>query len=165
MRFHRYGHVLERDIEWDELISEQQRDGLLWAHAENSGCESEYVEVAKWNGPARRYERYVHVKCLDFRLPDMPDASDDETAIEAAKRINAAAGWHDNGDHPIVHSMPNANELTELEKYCKELIDQREQAKTAKAEYVRDNCNRLAEQAIEQITFLIGKLTKHATVA
>jgi hypothetical protein len=105
MRFAIYGAAGSRSISLDEIVAEQQADQMLFAHAEDSGCESCYVEVAKWSNSRKRWERYAFCKCLDYRLPEMPDASDEDTAIEAARRINEPC--YTEGRASVVHTLPN----------------------------------------------------------
>lgn len=92
-------------ISYAELIELERKEGGLFARAENSGSESYYVEVCRWNEQARRLERFAFAKAYDFRFPDAPDASDLETARLAARRINRHS---DLGDlTPLVHRLPN----------------------------------------------------------
>lgn len=102
IRFTIYGDELFTGITLEELIAAQEKDGLFWARAENSGSESTYCEVARWNHTTVRWERFCFAKCLDHRLPDAPDASDKDTAIALANMINLC-----NETVSIVHSMPN----------------------------------------------------------
>ncbi len=102
IQFAKYGSGY---ITLDDILVIQNETKMLWAHAEDSGCESCYCEVARWNERTERWERFCVVKCLDYRLPELPDASDEETAVELAKRINEPL-W-DDGRASIVHSMPN----------------------------------------------------------
>jgi hypothetical protein len=104
MTFTIYGQP-HQSISFDDLLAIQKEHGMLWAHAEDSGSESCYCEVARWNEKARRWERFCHLKCMDYRLPELLDASDEQTAIKLAERINALLHCGDRAS--IVHSMPN----------------------------------------------------------
>ena len=96
-----YANVLSRDMPLSELIALNESGDLL-ARAENSGCESCYVEVARWSDD-KGWRRYAFSKCLDYRLDGMEDASDEATAEEIAKRINDAA-WH-KGKVSFIHNL------------------------------------------------------------
>jgi hypothetical protein len=88
-----------------DLLAIQAEDGTLWAHAEDSGSESCYCEVARWNHVEVQWERFAHCKMMDYRLSDLPEASDEATATEAARRINKPLWFDDRA--PVVHSLPN----------------------------------------------------------
>jgi hypothetical protein len=92
----------------DLLKLQVESGGDLLARAEDSGCESTYWEVARWNEARRRWERFAFEKCLDVFRSDVPglsaDAGDQETAEAVAKIINDAA-WH-KGRMTWVHTLP-----------------------------------------------------------
>ena len=104
MKFSLYGNNDGASISLDGLLEMQRNEGMLWAHAEDSGSESCYCEVARWNEAARRFERYAFAKCADDRFPELPEATDVKTAEHAAQLINNVTPQV---RLPIVHRMPN----------------------------------------------------------
>jgi len=102
---HSENHPFLGGITLEALLDEQKKDGIYWAHAEDSGCESCYCEVARWSDERGRWERFACLKAYYYRLPELPDASDEETAGAIADQINALAYWH--GRANIVHRMPS----------------------------------------------------------
>lgn len=92
MKFTVYGQYMDPDIPIEDLIESNRESGEFIARAEDSGSESTYVEVAKWSHTRHRWERCCFCKCMDYRLPGHEDATDRQTAIEAARLINEAGG-------------------------------------------------------------------------
>lgn len=111
MRFKLYGEPFNY-IELDALIAQQKELADLWAHAEDSGSESTYVEVARWNHSGQRWERFAFLKMLDVDMP----GSDDEKADTLAEQINSAARHSRRAS--IVHSMPNWTEIAPVNCYA-----------------------------------------------
>lgn len=96
-----------KTITLEELIAIQvETVGDLWAHAEEGVNESCYLRVARWNYQAERWEAFAGIKCMDYRFPEAPDATDEETAELAAKKINEGFSWSTNGRTRIVYNMP-----------------------------------------------------------
>lgn len=108
MKFNLYGADPWATIAMEGLLEMQREEGMLWAHAEDSGSESCYCEVARWNAATRRYERFAFCKCADYRFPELPDATDEVTAEHAAQLINDLIPC--NMRVPIVHRLPNWSE-------------------------------------------------------
>lgn len=104
MKFHLYGADPWASISLEQLLEMQREHGALWAHAEDSGCESCHCEVARWNDARKRYERFAFCNCHDYRFSEMPDASDEATAEHAAKLINDLT--HLAARPPIIHLLP-----------------------------------------------------------
>lgn len=96
-----------KTISLDDLVALQQETvGDLWAHAEEGCNESCYVRVARWNHDVERWEAFACAKCMDYRFPEAPDATDEETAELAAQKINTGFSWSTNGRTRIVWNMP-----------------------------------------------------------
>lgn len=105
MKFNLYGADPWATIALEGLLELQREEGMLWAHAEDSGSESCYCEVARWNAATQRYERFAFCKCADYRFPELPDATDDVTAEHMAKLINELIPCKQR--LPIVYRMPD----------------------------------------------------------
>lgn len=104
-KFNLYGADPWATISLDGLLEIQREHGALWAHAEDSGSESCYCEVARWNDARKRYERFAFCNCHDYRFPELPGARDEATADQGAKLINSLSNLAPRS--PIVHSLPN----------------------------------------------------------
>ena len=84
-----------------ESIIALQTDTMdLFAHAENSGSEGCYVEIARWSYTRQRWERFAFCKLFNEEIEGL-------SAVDAAKKIAAQI----NGVYPeesaIVHRMPS----------------------------------------------------------
>ena len=79
----------------------------LWAHAERSGSEGCYVEVARWSELRQRWERFAFAKVFGGEIKEQPDLGDNETAILLANFINERMK---NTVITIVHNFPSFNE-------------------------------------------------------
>jgi len=96
-----------------ELLDEARaHDGDFWAHAEDSGCEGTYIEVARWqDGPGDtwgRWCRYCFLKVFGGELPTLACDPDSDlnghgTALAMADEINAASGTR---AAAIIHNFP-----------------------------------------------------------
>ena len=105
MKFSIYGsNTAWAEIDLLELLQMQSTDGDLWAHAETSGCESCYVEVARWNHAAQQWQRFCFFKIDGWRFPEIDDCTDGHTAELLARRINSTT-WQARA--AVVHRMPN----------------------------------------------------------
>ena len=92
-------------ISLDEIVAMQKDSaGDFWGHAEDGGNESCFVRVARWNYQDDRWEAFAGLKCMDYRFPESPDVTDEETAEIAARKINDASLW--SGRHRIIVGMP-----------------------------------------------------------
>ena len=112
IRFAKYGSsALGGGVSLADLITESKETSYLWAHAEDSGCESCYVEVAKWDDKHKAWFKYAFLKTLDvlrgleLELECSEDASDEEVAVLIAKKINDVS-WEE-GRASIVGAMAN----------------------------------------------------------
>lgn len=102
IRFELYGDVWHA-LTLEEMLAAQAEHHNLWARAENSGSESCYCEVAVWNDDARQWQRFATCKCMDYRLPELPEATDAATAEALAAMINK-----DQDERiAVIHRMPN----------------------------------------------------------
>lgn len=104
MKFHLYGTDPWAAITLDALLEMQRGDGDLWAHAEGRDRGCCHCEVARWNHARTRYERFAFCNCHDYRLPEMPDATDEATAEYAARLMNDLSCFAQFA--PVVHSLP-----------------------------------------------------------
>ncbi len=88
-----------------DMLAESAK-GMLLARAEQSGCEGCYIEVAKWNETAKKWQRYAFEKVFggeDGKEPETATA----TAERIAKEINAAG----NVEHgSFIHGLENYEE-------------------------------------------------------
>lgn len=98
--FCRYGGNGD-SITLDELKQLQRETGSLFAHAENSGCEGCYVEVARYNNAANCWQRFAFLKCFGGEHASNEDASAEETARLFAAEISPRAC------DSFIHSLPN----------------------------------------------------------
>jgi hypothetical protein len=106
-RFHLYDDADPcRSIMLDDLLHMQRQDVCLWAHAEASGSESCYCEVARWNYDAApaAWQRFAWCKLADTAI-GWPHQDDAERARGLAEIINGGPGLA-----PIVHGLPNYSE-------------------------------------------------------
>lgn len=71
-----------RHVTWKQLV----RIPFLLARAEESGCEGCYVEIAKWNPHAGRYERFAFQKFFGGELWD--GVNDRTVAARIALMVN-----------------------------------------------------------------------------
>lgn len=94
-----------KSITLTELLEQQRSHQMLFARAEQSGCEGTYVEVAIWNENHRQWQRYAFLKCFGGEHPELPDAGSIETATRYARDINAIAHVND-VQWSIVHTLP-----------------------------------------------------------
>lgn len=76
--------------------------GEILARPEHSGCEGCYVEVARWNGTAGRWERFAFEKLFGSEIH--PDWSAERTAGHLAAIINRR---HGNAHASLIHTLPN----------------------------------------------------------
>lgn len=126
MSYSLYGTAGMRAATIDQLKAENKESGLLFARAENSGCEGCYVEVAKWNEERRRWERYAFEKYFGGEHPDDTDAAGvygyaADTAQRFADDINAAANPH--GENvSFIHSLPDYGERPAWLDTLKEIV-------------------------------------------
>lgn len=111
-KFCRYGATKpeSRDIGLDELIQIRERQGGgLFANLEYSGCESCYVEVARWIEPGCEkpggWRRFAFLKMMDVYISDSsgePIDIDEKTLGQLIVRaINDPGGVSDS----FVHSL------------------------------------------------------------
>jgi len=104
MRFSRYGSALDY-YTLEELTMLQKQDGLLFAHAELSGSEGCYCEVAIWNDRNRRFEKLCFYKFFSNEHPVLPSASAEAAAKYYAEMINSLSAQGELS--PIVNRMPH----------------------------------------------------------
>jgi len=100
----------DRRISYEQLLAEQRRDGMLYARAEQPGCEGCSVEVARWSEARWRWERYALHKFLDGDDPQFPSCT--EAACHFAKEIDQA-GARVTPFSPIIARMPAWVDKTE----------------------------------------------------
>ena len=101
-----YDHSGPDYISLEDLVALNRKDGDLFAHAERSGCEACYVEVARWCFDKHCYRRWAFCKFFGGEVPEIPDANDVETCRHVARIINEANSVY--GDlAPVLHRMKN----------------------------------------------------------
>lgn len=90
-RFHQCG-ASNKSLSTHELREFNTKTGELLARAENSGCESCYVEVARWSQDRSRWEWFCFEKMMDVCFMDDQgeciDISDWDKAVAIADYIN-----------------------------------------------------------------------------
>ena len=103
--FQRYCVVATR---WVPAITLQQLCRLpdIFAHAERSGSEGCYVEVARWSYLRERWEKICHCKCFGGEIKEHPDLSDNDTAKFIADFLNSRHNGH---NLPIVYGFKTFN--------------------------------------------------------
>jgi len=94
-----------KSITLAELLEQQRNHQMLFARAEQSGCEGTYVEVAIWNENHRQWQRYAFLKCFGGEHPELPDAGSIQTARQFADDVNRIVHIQD-VSFSIVHNMP-----------------------------------------------------------
>ena len=102
----------DRRISYEQLLAEQRRDGMLYARAEQPGCEGFSVEVARWSETRWRWERYALHKFLDGDDPQFPSCTE-AVARHFAKEINQAGARVVTPFSPIIARMPDWVDKTE----------------------------------------------------
>lgn len=116
LRFCRYGHGF--DLPMSELIvavKDSTVDDGLVARAENSGSEGCYIEVARWNKDAQRWQRYAFLKVFggeDLTLEEQDEAEKRDNgalgSVATAQRIAAHINASFDGDEArFIHTFPN----------------------------------------------------------
>lgn len=90
----------------EDLVNHNLEHQDLWARVEFSGSESCYVEVARWNNTANRWERYAFCKMMDVEIEDeSADYTDDEAKGERiCELINLDTRFS------FIHSLPTWQE-------------------------------------------------------
>jgi hypothetical protein len=94
-----------RHLSLEDLVRHQREEDDLLARAEYSGCESVYVEVARWSAAKKRWCRYCFLKLLDVAFEGDCN-SELELAETIAGMINAATDTQA-ADRVFVHRLPN----------------------------------------------------------
>lgn len=114
IRFSSYGDPIGATCTLQDLIDQSRRDGMLYARAEDSGCEGCYCEVCIWNDEARRFERFAFVKLFggEFEIATGECAGERESAEYCARLINEASTAWNNARLPIIHRMPTYEPTT-----------------------------------------------------
>jgi hypothetical protein len=111
--FHRYTpNRLIRDISLTTLLKVPD----LFAHAESSGCEACYVEVARWSWIRNRWEKFAFVKCFGGEIKEFPDIGDVETCRKIADLINERQGRQPGA---VVNCFPSFNSAVENNRLTK----------------------------------------------
>lgn len=82
-------HLVEHNLEHQDL----------WARVEFSGCESCYVEIARWNNSANRWERYAFSKMMDVQIGE-EDLTDEDKGERICELINLDTRFS------FIHSLP-----------------------------------------------------------
>lgn len=101
-RFDLYGTGCTEVLTCEQMVEKNREDcKAIFAHAEKSGCEGTYVEVAKYNDGIRAWQRYAFRKFLGGELGDERDGQQSADAV--AMWINE----RNIGRDAVVHLMPN----------------------------------------------------------
>ena len=101
--FRLYGNNGDESAEVIAEISTATNE--LWARRENSGCESCYVEVARWSTERERWERFAFAKMLNVVFYDdsgeVLEFEDEEKADRLVNMINTET------DFAFIHNLPD----------------------------------------------------------
>ncbi len=95
------GESPSRGLTLDELHA-LATAGDIWAHAENSGCEGCYVEVARYNAKKNTWERFA---CEKFFGGE--DGLEPEGCVDTATRVAALINKAGDENANVVHRMEN----------------------------------------------------------
>lgn len=109
MNYTRYGNTFQ-SISHQQLLEEQKKTGDYWARVEESGSESCYVEVARWNYSVEAWQKFAFLKACEVRREDCglhEGANDFEAAEYLADGINDAGYFK--GAFPVIARMPAWN--------------------------------------------------------
>ena len=104
-RFSLYAELWQSGLRLHELYALMDNGALLFARAEDSGCEGAYVEIARWCDERNQWFRFAFEKYLGGE--DGCESTDWQLAEWAAAKINAYARCR---DVAWVHSLPNWTE-------------------------------------------------------
>lgn len=106
-RFALYGDVVRGGARLNELMQIQQEQGGLFANLENSGCESCYVEVARYSETTETWCRYAFLKLDCVFLLDENQEPIEPDEWELGRRIADAINQAPTPSDSFIHSLPD----------------------------------------------------------
>ena len=106
-RFATYGDVIRGNTRLDELIQIRREEGGLIANLENSGCESCYVEVARWSDATETWCRYAFLKMDCVFLLDENNEPIEPDECELGKLIVDAINQPPTPSDSFIHNLPD----------------------------------------------------------